>query len=75
MYLDSPGFSVILRDNTLRILVPLDRVGGRKDFQFDAVTAYMEVNQSDPSRPLLGVYKVYEVLSSDLLRPYVLTQE
>ena len=75
MYLDSPGFSVILRDNTLRILVPLDRVGGRKDFQFDAVTAYMEVNQSDPSRPLLGVYKVYEVLSGDLSLPYVLTQE
>ena len=70
MYLDSPGFSVVLRDDVLRIAVPADRVSGRTDFQFDAVTAYMEVNQSDDARPLLGVYAVYDVLSGDLSLPY-----
>lgn len=75
MYLDSPGFSVVLRGRTLRLLVPLDRVNGRTDFRFDAVAAYMEVNQSDPARPLLGVYEVYDVLSGDLSLPYTVTQE
>lgn len=75
MYLDSPGFSVVLEDKTLRLAVPLDRIGGRDDFRFDAVTAYMEVNQSDDSRPLLGVYEVYEVLSGDLSLPYAVTRE
>ena len=70
MYLDSPGFSVVLRDHVLRIAVPAARVSGRTDFQFDAVTAYMEVNQSDTERPLLGVYAVYDVLSGDLSLPY-----
>lgn len=75
MYLDSPGFSVVLRGSTIRLLVPLDRVGGRDDFQFDAVTAYMEVNEADEARPLLGVYEVYEVLSGDLSLPYTVTRE
>ncbi|QXD14735.1 hypothetical protein GQ464_015100 [Rhodocaloribacter litoris] len=75
MYLDSPGFAVLLRGKVLRIPVPVDRVGGRTDFRFDGVTAYMQVNQSDPNRPLLGVYRVYEVLSGDLSLPYAITQE
>ncbi|MEZ4698351.1 MAG: hypothetical protein R2832_18180 [Rhodothermales bacterium] len=70
MFLDSPGFSVKLIGNTLRLVVPLDRTGGKSDFAFDAVTAYMEVNQSDEGRPMLGVYKVYDVLSGDLSLPY-----
>ncbi len=73
IYLDSPGFSVVLDGAALRVAVPLDRVGGRRAFTFDAVTAYMEVNTSDESRPLLGVYHVYEVLSGDLSLPYRVT--
>jgi len=69
IYLDSPGFSVVLDGSTLRVVVPLDRVSGRRDFAFDAVTAYMEVNTSAEERPLLGVYHVYEVLSGDLSMP------
>lgn len=75
MYLDSPGFSVVLRGSTLRLLVPLDRVGGRTDFHFDAVAAYMEVNQSYEGRPMLGVYEVYDVLSGDLSLPYTVSEE
>lgn len=74
MYLDSPGFSVVFDGATLRVIVPLDRVSGRRDFTFDAVTAYMEVNTSDNERPLLGVYHVYEVLSGDLGMPYEVTE-
>ena len=70
MYLDSPGFNIVLDGNTIRIVVPLDRVARRTDFRFDAVTAYMEVNTSDPDRPLLGVYEVYQILSGDLSLPY-----
>ena len=75
MYLDSPGFSVHLDGHRMRIVVPLDRVSGQHDFNYDAVTAYMEVNQSDAKRPLLGVYKVYDVLSGDLTLPYTVSHE
>lgn len=79
IYLDSPGFSVVLRGDTLKVLVPADRVGGRTDFRFDAVTAYMEVSTGDDpvagDRPMLGVYEVYGVLSGDLSLPYSVTKE
>jgi hypothetical protein len=70
MYMDSPGLSVVLDGATLRVLVPAWRVRGETEFSFDAVSAYLEVNTSDPARPLLGVYQVYEVLSGDLSLPY-----
>lgn len=70
MYLDSPGFNVVLRGDTLRVVVPVFRVSGRLDFSFDAVAAYMQVNTSDEGRPMLGVYQVYSVLSGDLSLPY-----
>jgi len=70
MYMDSPGFSVVSRSETLRVLVPAARVSRIVDFRFDAVTAYMEVNTEAKDRPLLGVYSVYEVLSGDLSLPY-----
>ncbi|PSN18879.1 hypothetical protein C7271_10185 [filamentous cyanobacterium CCP5] len=70
IYLDSPGFAVVADQNTLRVLVPAQRVNQNLTFNFDAVTAYMEVNTSDQSRPMLGVYEVYSVGSGDLSLPY-----
>ena len=70
MYLDSPGFPVKLDRKTLQIAVPGSRVKSNVDFKYDGVTAYMEVNTSDESRPLLGVYEVYSVMSGDLSLPY-----
>lgn len=70
MYLDSPGFNVVLQGDAIRLVVPLFRVSGRKDFSFDAVTAFMQVNASDDGRPMLGVYEVYSVLSGDLSLPF-----
>lgn len=70
MYMDSPGYSVVKKKENLRVLVPAQRVDNKKEFNFDAVSAYMEVNTSDDKRPLLGVYEVYDVLSGDLSLPY-----
>jgi hypothetical protein len=56
------------------VLVPAQRVRGRLDFAFDAVTAYLQVNLGDDTRPRLGVYEVYDVLSGDLSLPYTVTR-
>lgn len=75
LYLDSPGLSVVLQEDILRILVPSWRVQNARDFSFDAVTAYLEVNTSDDNRPVLGIYEVYDVASGDLSLPYRLSDE
>ena len=72
MYMDSPGFTVTMKGNTGRAVVPLGRVNNRRDFKFDLVTCYMEVNASDKSRPMLGVYQVYGVMSGNLSLPYTI---
>ena len=74
MYMDSPGFSVVSQENTVKVLVPAQRVNRRTKFNFDGVIAYMEVNTSDRNRPLLGVYQVYSVRSQDLSLPYQVQQ-
>jgi len=70
IYLDSPGFPVLLQGNTLKVLVPAERLGRKTSFNYDAVTAYMQVNGTDKSLPMLGVYEVYDVLSGDLSLPF-----
>lgn len=75
LYLDSPGHSIVLDGNTLKVLVPSARLSGKTDFAYDAVTAYLEVNTSDEDRPMLGVYKTYAVLSGDLSLPYEVTRK
>ncbi|WP_212747655.1 hypothetical protein [Fodinibius saliphilus] len=69
MYLDSPGFSVVFREHTLKVAVPAQRVNNKRSFSYDGVTAYMEVS-TDLEQPMLGVYAIYEVLSGDLRLPY-----
>lgn len=70
MYMDSPGYSVVPKGKSLKVLVPAQRVDNKKEFNYDAVSAYMEVNTTDKNRPLLGVYEVYDVLSGNLSLPY-----
>ncbi len=74
MLLDSPGYSVVLRGQSLKVLVPALRVNGQRSFGFDAVAAYMEVGPGE-ERPMLGVYKVYDVLSGDLSLPFKVKQQ
>jgi hypothetical protein len=69
MYMDSPGYAVVTRARQLRVAVPTPRIRGQKAFRFDAVAAYLEVSHH-PSRPMLGVYEVYSVLSKDLSLPF-----
>ncbi|MDQ5979694.1 MAG: hypothetical protein QG602_2669 [Verrucomicrobiota bacterium] len=70
MYMDSPGFNVVTKDNRIRVIVPAARVNRRTDFKFDAVTCYMQVNTSDMMMPMLGVMTVYSVASGNLSLPY-----
>lgn len=64
LYLDSPGFSVVLQQETLRVLVPAGRIGGRTDFRFDGVTAYLQVSQ-EPNAPMLGVHAIYSTVTGE----------
>jgi len=70
MYMDSPGYQVFTQKSTIHVMVPAYRINNQMNFQFDGVTAYMQVNASDPELPMLGVYKVYSVASGDLSLPY-----
>ena len=70
MYMDSPGYSVITKGQVIRVVVPAHRINHQVEFQFDAVTAYMQVNGSNKNFPMLGVYSVYSVASGDLSLPY-----
>ena len=74
MYMDSPGFPVLQKGKTLKTVIPAYRMNHQKDFNFDAVTAYMQVNGSDPNLPMLGVYAVYSIASGDLSLPYTVTK-
>lgn len=77
MYMDSPGFQVVTEGNAIRVVVPAYRVRFNTSFKFDAVGAYMKVvtgengeHESVGKMPMLGVYKVYSVLSKNLSLPY-----
>ncbi len=74
MFMDSPGFQVVTKGNRISVVVPAYRMNGQTDFQYDGVTAYMEVNPKNPEFPLLGVYAVYSVASGDLSLPYTVNK-
>ncbi|NAS31961.1 hypothetical protein GTQ40_13320 [Flavobacteriaceae bacterium R38] len=73
MYMDSPGYAVITKGNSIKVLVPKFRIMNKTDFSFDGVAAYMQVNTSNTNKPLLGVYAVYSVASGDLSLPFKTT--
>ncbi len=77
MYMDSPGYNVVAKGNTIRVVVPDYRINNNTDFKFDAVTCYMEVNTGEGgthtesgAKPMLGVYNVYSIASGKLTLPY-----
>lgn len=74
MYMDSPGFSVVIRDRAISILVPASRVHHRTDFAYDGVAAFMQVNTSDENRPMLGVYEVLSVEGGALALEHTVDQ-
>lgn len=70
MYMDSPGYPVTTKDNSIKVVVPDYRINNRTDFNYDGVTAFMQVNTSNDDLPMLGVYEVFSVASGDLSLPY-----
>ncbi len=75
MYMDSPGYPVITRNNTIKVIVPGYRIQATQNFKFDGVAAFMKVNTSNPDLPMLGVYEVYSISSGDLSLPYSVQQK
>ena len=73
MYMDSPGFQVLTKGNTIKVVIPDYRMNNQTDFTYDGVTCYMQVNTKKENLPLLGVYKVYGVASGNLSLPYKVT--
>ncbi len=74
MYMDSPGYPVLTRGKQIQVIVPAYRINHQKNFKFDGVTAYMQVNTSQKDQPMLGVYEVYDIASEDLSLPYQVEQ-
>lgn len=74
LYLDSPNFHVFTQGKMLRVIVPTQRVNGVTEFQFDSVTAGMNVDLSGDG-PVVRVNKVHDVLSGDLSLPYSVTKK
>ena len=70
MYMDSPGYPVTTKENTIKVVVPDYRMSNKTDFNYDGVTAFMKVNTSNENLPMLGVYEVFSVASGDLSLPY-----
>lgn len=77
MYMDSPGYNVVTKGNSIKVIVPSYRISNKRDFKFDAVACYMmvdtgggESNMGSGDKPMLGVYKVYSVASGNLSLPY-----
>ena len=70
MYMDSPGYPVTTKGNTIKVVVPNYRMNNQTDFNYDGVTAFMKVNTSNKNLPMLGVYEVFSVASGNLSLPY-----
>ncbi|KAB1154264.1 hypothetical protein F7018_14940 [Tenacibaculum aiptasiae] len=70
MYMDSPGYPVTTKGNTIKVVVPNYRMNHQTDFNYDGVTAFMKVNTSNKNLPMLGVYEVFSVASGNLSLPY-----
>ncbi|KAF2515136.1 hypothetical protein [Flavobacterium foetidum] len=77
MYMDSPGFNIVTKGNLIKVIVPDFRINNKTNFKFDAVSCYMEVStgaggshDGEGTKPMLGVYKVYDVASGNLSLPY-----
>ncbi|WP_298423066.1 hypothetical protein [uncultured Kordia sp.] len=70
MYMDSPGYPVITKSNTIKVIVPDYRINNQTNFKYDGVTAFMKVNTSNKNLPMLGVYEVFSVASGNLSLPY-----
>jgi hypothetical protein len=70
LYLDSPGFQVIIKDHSIKVVIPSYRINNNLDFKFNAMTCYMTYNISDPNLPILGIRNIYYKASDKISMPY-----
>ncbi|WP_318652240.1 hypothetical protein [Pseudomonas sp. PDM15] len=68
IYIDSPGYDLSLKGDAAQIHVPLKAVGFPESFNYDGVSAALQVN-ADLHNPLLCVSSVWDVASGDLTLP------
>ncbi len=68
--IDSPGYEPGISQSTVTIKVPLKDLGFPKNFQFDGVTAALQVN-ANLHAPLLCVTDVFDIASGNLSLPGV----
>jgi len=68
IYIDSPGYDLSVKSDAAQIRVPLSAVGFPASFNYDGVTAALQVN-ADLHDPLLCVSSVWDVASGDLSLP------
>lgn len=68
IYIDSPGYDLRVNNDVTQIRVPLAAVGFPASFNYDGVTAALQVN-ADLHNPLLCVSSVWDVASGDLSLP------
>lgn len=66
--IDSPGYALSVNQHAAKIRVPLSAVGFPKTFNYDGVTAALQVN-ADLHNPLLCVSSVWDVASGNLSLP------
>jgi hypothetical protein len=70
VYMDSPGFQVVIKNNTMKVIVPSYRINNKIDFNFNAISCYMTFNTSDPNLPMLGIRNIYYTASKNMTFPY-----
>lgn len=68
IYLDSPGYSPVLKDQYIEVSVPMKNAHELKNVSFDGVTSGLRVNESAHA-PLLCIKDVFDVASGDLSLP------
>lgn len=68
IYIDSPGFALRVKNAVAQIRVPLSAVGFPQSFNYDGVTAVLQIN-ADLHNPLLCVSSLRDVASGDLSLP------
>jgi len=70
LYMDSPGFQVVTKDHTIKVVIPSYRINNKIDLKFNAVTCYMTYNITDPNLPRLGIRNIYYKASEEIQFPY-----
>lgn len=74
IYIDSPGYDLSVQGDAARIRVPLTAIGFPQSFNYDGVTAALQVN-ANLHNPLLCVSSVWDVASGDLSLPATWEEE